>query len=166
MPPGSDDHLPSVGVRLRRQFGRRGSALVLIGTLWTLLGAGFALIPTERFSRPGQGGVLQFMDTQPWGAVIWVIGGVLAVLCGLTRKIRHRDDWGFNGLVLPVFIWMLAYLISFLANIGSNGAYGRASGILGALVFAGLGLLLLLIADWPDPDEAPRPPRTGRSHHE
>jgi hypothetical protein len=135
----------------------------LIGALWVLIGFGFITVPMERFSRPGPGGPLQFMDTPPWPGLLWLVGGGVAVVCGFLRNRQRRDDWGFNGLVLPVFVWMIAYLASFLTSVASRGEFGRSTGWLGFLVYLGLILLLLLIADWPDPDDPNLPDRTGRS---
>lgn len=162
--PGDDQTPTPPGVRVRRRFGRRGECLILIGGLWMLIGFGFVVTPMERFSRPGQGGPLQFMDTPPWPGLLWLAGGLVSLLCGLLRRWRRRDDWGFNGLIAPVSVWTLAYLFSAVSWWSSRGEYGRPTAWLGAVIFLGLGLLILRIADWPDPEDPHLPDRTGRSY--
>lgn len=144
---------------LTRRFGRRAVLLWALGAPWALIGYGFVAIPAERFSRPGPGGALEFLDSG-WLGWVWIVGGLTAVLCGVARGWTHRDDWGFISLSVPPFLWSAAYAWSWGANVVTSGESGRASSWIACVVFAAILFLTLFLARWPDPDEPHHPEET------
>jgi hypothetical protein len=139
-----------MGIRLR--LGRRGLLLILLGAAYVTIGTGFVLVPMERFSRPGPGGILNAMDS-PWVGALWIVGGVLAVASGILRPWTLRDGYGFNGLALPPFLWMAGYAWSTVAYVVTAGALGRANAWIAAIVYLALTAIVLFLARWPDPDD-------------
>jgi hypothetical protein len=140
-----------------RPLGRRCVILFLLGLAWLLTGIGLATIHTERFSRPGEGGPLDFLDTTPLVGLVWVVGGLLGIIGGLIRPWHRDDGYGFLGLSVPPFIYMLCYLWSFgaavwSAAIGVDG-YGRLGNWPGVPLFAAVTGIVLFLARWPDPTE-------------
>lgn len=128
------------------KYGTRGVLLWHLAIPWFFVGIGFMLNPIERFSRPGPGGPLEFMDRGPWLGLIWIIGG----LCGFVSsflRVRTRDDTlGFNGVTLPPFIMGLCYFWSWGTNQVTDGEIGRPSAWLGFLVYMSVAMLLVFLA--------------------
>src|SRR3954453_8824547 len=137
-----------------RPFGRRCVALQMFGLLWLLTGIGLAFNPTDRFSRPGPGGALQFLDTPPTPGLPWIIGGLVGIIGGLIRPWPRDDGWGFVGLAVPPFLWALCYLWSFLAAVfttylDGSETFGRLGNWTGVPLFLGVTAFVLFIARWP-----------------
>jgi hypothetical protein len=146
----TDPQRPGRGLLPR--LGRRGLMLLLLGLAYTSIGFGFVLIPQERFSAPGAGGLLQVLDS-PWFGFLWIAGGVVACASGFVRARTGHDAIGFNGLVVPAFVWSAFYTWSFLANVTTGGELGRPSAWIAAVVYAALTAIVLFLARWPDPDD-------------
>src|SRR4029078_2656332 len=84
---------PNAYVRTGKFFiqlvGTRGVVLLVIGTIWLFLGTGLLVKPMERFSRPGSGGVLDFLDKGPGIYILssmWIVGGVLALVAATSEE--------------------------------------------------------------------------------
>jgi signal transduction histidine kinase len=153
--------------RLALHQGRRGGILTLFGIAWIFCGLGFTLIPSERFSRPGPRGIIEFLDT-PWPGLFWILCGLVALGNGLLRRrVRNEDAIGYAALIMPPGLWVLAYTASFtLWAFTRNNVevYGRFTAILGALIFTVIVVILRIVANWPDDmDLTPVPPVTGSS---
>lgn len=147
--------------RVGLYFGRRGSILLLFGLAFIMIGFGFATIQMDRFSRPGPGGPLEFMDDTPWPGIFWIICGVVAVTNGLIRRrIKNEDAPGYAALVMPPALWTVAYIWSSVSWVYTRLAhwpyeYGRQTGFIGAGAFGMIALVLLIISHWRDDlDEA------------
>lgn len=142
-----------------RNLGRRGGVLALFGLCWIVLGVGFAVIQTERFSRPGAGGPLEFMDSLPLPGLFWALCGMIALVNGVTRQLLdHEDAVGYASLIMPPTLWVLAYTWSFTMWVFTRDSaepYGRMSGFLGAVLFLVIVVIIRVIANWPDPDDIP-----------
>lgn len=142
--------------RVGLYFGRRGSILFLFGISYVTIGIGFATIRADRFSQPGPGGPLEFMDTTPWPGLFWVLCGGVAVVNGaIRRRIRNEDAPGYAALVMPPMLWTVAYLWSSTVWAYSRLAhwpdqYGRQTGFIGAGAFGMIALVLVIIAHWHD----------------
>jgi len=134
-------------------LGRRGLSLILFGILWTLVGVGILGGPSDRFSRPGPGGTLEFMDSANW-AWMWIGFGALSVISGfLRRRVRLLDEWGFNSLLIPAWVWTLTYGWSAVTYIVTMGEYGQGRAWVGCVVYGVISLAILVIAGWPDPSD-------------
>lgn len=153
-----------LGSAVLPRLGRRGLMLLLLGLAYTSIGFGFVLVPQERFSAPGPGGLLQVLDS-PWFGFLWVAGGLVACASGFARARTGHDAVGFNGLVVPAFVWAAFYAWSFLANVVSGGELGRPNTWIASVVYAALTAIVLFLARWPDPDD-PHAARLDGDHEE
>ena len=134
---------------LIRMVGTRGACLLILGSMWLLLGFGFLTNPMERFSKPGSGGALDFLDDGPGVyifASMWIVGGVAALLVAFQRPITCKDDWGFNGVSLPPFLWGAAYWWSWGIHQVTDGEFGRPHTYVPGLVYWSMTLLLMFLS--------------------
>jgi len=137
--------------RLGARLGRRGTALVILGTAKVCFGLGFALQPEPR--PAGLDLLTQFADIRCWSWV-WIICGTVTFACGWLRV--GRDGAGFVAALVPPFVWGAAYLWG-----GITGEYLRG---LALAAWFGVGhvLLIMWIATVPEhsvPHTAPRKAR-------
>lgn len=133
-----------------RKLGRRGLILVLIGIIWILVGVNIYQFPIERFSRPGPGGVLEFME-KPYIGLLWAIAGIIAVATGILhylQRVAERDAIGYNALLTPALVWTLCFFWSWAAYL--FGAGGNERSLAGLLAWATISLFILVIAGWPE----------------
>ena len=142
-----------------RLVGTRGSLLLIVGTIWSTIGFGFLINPIERFSRPGSGGVLDFLDKGPGVylfASTWLVGGLVAISIGFIRAKTCQDDLGFNGVALPPLLWGFGYLWSWFVWLLSNGEYGRPGAYIGALLHFTITIMVVFLSHHlPDHPEGP-----------
>lgn len=154
--------VPRDDARLLRVVGRRGLILVMIGVIWWVVGIYQLIEPIERFSEPGPGGLLQFMDDR-WTGWVWIAAGALAVWVGARHRRGTRDPWeptGYAALVLPVAASMFFYIWS--ALLYAIGYGGNARAVPGMCINAVTVTLLLIIAGWQEGvPPAPRFRRAG-----
>lgn len=149
--------------------GTRGICLIILGIMWLILGLAFVTNPVERFSQAGPGGVLDFLDNGPGVYILasmWVVGGIVALVTAFQRPITCRDDWGFNGVGLPPFIWGAGYWWSFAINALSDGEFGRPNTYLAGILYWTFALLIMFLSrhlsDHPDGPCATRRASFGR----
>lgn len=140
-----------------RLVGTRGSLLIIIGAIWIILGASYLNSPMEWFSKPGSGGVLDFLDNGPGEVIfasLWVLGGVLAIYSAIRRPKICEDSLGFNGLLIPPLLWSFGYWWSFGVNLFSHGVYGRDHTHFGGLLYGAVSVMVLFLSrhlqDHPD----------------
>lgn len=139
--------MPCRAARLaRRQVGRRGAILVLLGSIAALYG--YALIIQPIPSNVGIRLLLHVMPMNGWGWAL-LAAGAAAVACA---PLRQGADWpGFTALVLVWTPWSLSYLTSWW--LGDN-----PRGWISAAVFAALAGVPAVVVGW---SETPRFPRRG-----
>lgn len=134
---------------LIRKVGTRGICLLILGVMWLILGVAFITHPVERFSQPGPGGVLDFLDNGPGVYVMasmWIVGGLTALIVAFQRPITCRDDIGFNGVALPTFFWGAGYWWSFAIFNISDGEFGRPNTQLAGLLYWTLLILIVFLS--------------------
>jgi hypothetical protein len=131
-----------------------------------LIGFGFATIRMDRFSKPGPGGPLEFMDTIPWPGVFWIVCGIIATANGLIRrKIDNEDAIGYAALVMPPSLWVVAYLWSFATWVYTYFTWppdeesGRMSSFIGAGAFGIISIVIVIVSHWRDDLDNPETPR-------
>ena len=132
-----------------RLVGTRGSILLILGAIWIIVGIGFLLNPVERFSRPGPGGLLDFLDEGPGVYIfsgMWVVGGAVALVVAFLRAKTCEDDLGFNGVGLPPLLWGFGYWWSWITHLLFDGEYGRSSAYIGALLYSTLCVLVVFLS--------------------
>jgi hypothetical protein len=136
-------------LRMIKWIGTRGTILLYFGFMWATLGVSFLLNPTERFSRPGPGGALDFVDKGPGVYILssmWLVGGLVAVGCAIRRPYTCEDGVGFNGLALPPFFWAASYWWSFAIHIISGGEFGRERTYIGGLLYTAITLSMIFLS--------------------
>lgn len=133
----------------------KARVMALGGIAWIVIGLGFLAMPMERFSRPGPGGPLQFLDDWAIFPVLWIVGGAIAfVMSFLRRNIPIRaDQVGFVSLAAPPFMWSAAYFWSYYLHIITAGGIGRPEAWRPGVVYMVSCGLLLTIAQLLDPTD-------------
>lgn len=129
--------------------GTRGICLLLLGVMWTVLGITFITNPVERFSKPGPGGTLDFLDGGPGiyiFASMWIVGGATALITAFQRPVTCKDDVGFNGIGLPPFLWGAGYWWSYFLFTATDGEYGRPNTQLAGILYWTFTLLIMFLA--------------------
>jgi hypothetical protein len=132
--------------RLGQQLGRRGTLLILKGTIATLYGYGQIAEPVR--DRRGLCLLLKLMPLEAWGWA-WIAAGVTALACAW---LPPRRDWpGFLAVWAITAPWSMAFLVAWWPL----GEYPR--GWIAALIFGAFGAVCLVAIGWDEP-----PARTER----
>lgn len=134
--------------RLRRQLGRRGTILVILGSAKICFGLGYALQPDPH--PLGLGLLTRWADIRCWSS-LWIICGAITFACAWLRV--GRDGAGFLSALAPPFVWGIAYLWG-----GMTGEYLRGLAIFGWYAIGHVGLILFLstVPEYSVPHTAPR----------
>jgi hypothetical protein len=134
------------------RFGRRKLILLHCGAVWLITGWAILAAPQiSRFSKPGAG--LAILDNPQWG-LLWVVGGILAIVNAIFRKfVNGRDVVGFAGIVTPPVLWLVFYILSAIAYVATHGQAGSSRAGFGVLTWYLVWAFVLIVAGWPDPDD-------------
>ena len=134
------------------KFGERGVVLGLFALPFVIIGISILIDPAERFSRPGPGGPIEFMDSPLWGW-LWIAVGIASLIIMLVRPLiknrpRHFtiDEIGYGLLVIPLALWTVSYGISFVSFLVFEGEMGRDRTYLGSVVYGNFLILVLYLA--------------------
>lgn len=121
---------------ITKRFGVRGVVLSLWGLPWVFYGIAVLISKNERFSRPGPGAALQFMDNPAWGWM-WIVVGAYAIVSTILRKYSYKwfDEVAYGLLICPPVVWSASYLISWFEYTVSGGALGQRTAYLGFIIF-------------------------------
>ncbi|MFI1678851.1 hypothetical protein [Streptomyces sp. NPDC020607] len=136
--------------RLRVQLGRRGIALVILGSAKVCFGLGYALQPGP--DPVGLGLLTRVGDIRCW-SYVWIICGTVTFACAWLRV--GRDGLGFFAALIPPFVWGAAFLWGSL-----TGEYPRGLAIAAWYGIGHVGLILFL-ATLPE-HSVPHPARRER----
>lgn len=117
---------------LGQRLGRRGIALLLLGTGKICYGLGFLLTPEP--DPRGLALLSRWADIQCWASV-WVLCG--AITFGSAWLRVGRDGWGFFTAVIPPFIWGSAFLWAAI-----SGEFARGLATFGWYATSHVGLIL------------------------
>jgi hypothetical protein len=134
---------------LLRRVGRRGVALLILGTGKVCYGLGIVL--TDDPDPRGLGLLTAVADLRCWGA-LWVVCGVITFCCAWVRV--GRDALGFVAALLPPFVWGFA-----VAWSAATGEYTR--GWTTAGWYATSHILMILWAASVPEYSVPHRPRRG-----
>lgn len=144
-------HLDGTPGPLIRRFGRRGVFLMMFGLVYVVFGGSVLSIAMPRFAAVAMLG--SFLDSSAWG-VMWVVGGVVAMVNGFYRYRSHADAPGFTALLVPPVVWSIFYATSAVSYVATGGVFGRITSISGVAVWALVWLVVTLVSGWPDADSA------------
>lgn len=143
---------------LVRRLGRRGACLLLLAIVYIVSGLSIIIAPgMDRFSRPGPGGTLQFMDGG-WLGYMWLVCGTVAAAIGAAhdrRRVAQHDALGFNALIIPAAMHAFFFAWSAVMFLVSGGVEGNSRAVTGLTTNVVVVVLILLVAGWPEPPEPP-----------
>ena len=147
--------------RLAARYGRRGTWLIVIGSVWLVVGLSILGDPLPTHSWVAYQYAPQVLQATAW----WITGGV-AIAQGL-RGAKVHDYVGHVALYFMPAVraisfalsWLIWVATSTLSHFGVFHTIGWADGWYAALVWFLVSLMLRLIADWPNPSQPiPHPP--------
>lgn len=134
---------------LIRWVGTRGVILLIFGLMWVLLGFSFITLPVEHFSRPGPGGILDYLDHPPIAWIIsgtWLVGGIVAIISAIQRPRTCEDGWGFIGVSLPPTVWGTCYFMSWMSYLFSHGVYGRPTAYIAWFIYTTMTFVVMFLS--------------------
>jgi hypothetical protein len=133
--------------RLGRRLGRRGTLLILKGSIAVLYGYGQLTQPSN---QRGLCLLLKLMPLEAWAAA-WMAAGLAALACAW---LPARRDWpGYLAVWAITAPWSMSYLVAWWPL----GEYER--GWIPALIFGAFGLVCLVAIGWDEPPARSEPPR-------
>jgi hypothetical protein len=103
--------------RIRRQLGRRGHFLLILGIGKICWGSGMIVDPP---STTGLALLTRFAPFHCW-AWLWVIAGIITTASAFLRV--GRDRFGFVAAMVPPAVWAISYLVAVLSGDYSRGAW-------------------------------------------
>lgn len=118
-------------------IGRRGTALVLIGTIWC--GLGFSTLALKDIDR----------ITLAVG-IAWIVTGTVAIMSAQRRQ--GHDALGFLALYVMAAFRALTHLSDVVLWIVPDGRPGELQGVVGVLVWAAVIALIVLVSGWKEPE--------------
>ena len=138
----------AVARRLGRRLGRRGTILLLKGTIAVLYGYGQLTQPIP--DRRGLRLLLALMPLGGWAAA-WMAAGLVALVCAW---LPARRDWpGYLAVWAITAPWSMGYLVAWWPL----GEYER--GWIPAAIFGAFGAVCLVAIGWDEPHARTELPR-------
>lgn len=104
--------------RLRKQLGRRGQILLILGVGKVCWGVGFIVAPQQ--DPAGLRLLTDRCSLAAW-AWLWIVAG--AITAGSAFLRIGRDRWGFFAAIIPPSVWALAYLSAVLTGEYARGGF-------------------------------------------
>jgi len=124
--------MPTAIRRLHKRLGRRGTALLLLGSGKVCFGLGYAF--DQGPSSAGLGLLARHGGVQSW-STIWIVCGVITFWCAWLRIGR---DWlGFYTALIPPLVWGGAFLWSAV-----SGDYPRGVSLAAWYAISHVGIIL------------------------
>lgn len=130
--------------RFTTAIGRRGTVLLLLGLIWLFSGLSVFTAPESTSYS-----LLQSNELLRGGA--WIFTGLVAIVTA--RVPPGRDAWGFLALYFMAAYRVAAYAIEFLEWMFPGGNGGNPRGIVGALAWITILILIVVVAGWKEPTE-------------
>ena len=92
---------------------------------------------------------MDFIDNG-WGtylfAAMWPVGGIAGLIAAIQRPITCEDSIGYTAVLLPPLLWDFGYWWSWIANVFSNGLYGRPTSYVGGLLYGTITIMVLFLS--------------------
>lgn len=104
--------------RLRKQLGRRGAFLLILGVGKTCYGLSLLLDPPA--NSPGLQLLTNLCSLRHW-SWLWIIAGLVTGASAFLRV--GRDLYGFLAALAPPTVWAIAYTAAVVSGQYSRGAY-------------------------------------------
>lgn len=123
----------------RLTLGRRGLVLVLFGVIYGLIGVNYMQGNLSPTAEANLALALRWLPIEAWG-VAWLVGAGLALVA--SHWPPGRDWWGYAVLS--------ALSIAWCAFSAAGAMYGAQYWLSGALLYACLTAVLLIVAGWPE----------------
>lgn len=139
----------------RLRVGRRGTALLLFGSIFAVYGCGLISSPTP--IPPGLEVVAELVaylggpSDLPGG--MWLTLALIGTAAAFLRD-PIAQGLGFGALMLMPALWSLFYLVAWIAWLTPGTTWAFERGWAGSLVWGLFVGLILLIAGWPEPPTA------------
>lgn len=127
------------------KFGRRGTLLILLGSIWVLQGVGV-------FSAPESSYALLSGWNFPRG-VAWIVTGIIGIWAA--NKRMGDDAVGFISIYIMAGYRVLAYLHEFIRWAWPWGDPGEFRGLFSALAWSTVLVAIIVISGWPEPEPEP-----------
>lgn len=126
---------------MSRRLGRRGTVLLMLGTLWFVQGLAVAFAPdTKELGAE----YLIHLQLPLWFRVgLWCVTGLMAIVYAFLREPPGKDGIGFMALVLQPLLRTGSYGYGFLVYAISHATSPMWH--VSALVFSGFALALWYI---------------------
>lgn len=131
---------------MSRRIGRPGAYLTVTGIAWVLYGSGVVMDPRPATIRSAA--ILDHLAPIGMWGTVWITCGVLAILSAWNR-LPVRLDFGFAAATLPPLLWALAFTASWIMGEYTDAWYG-------AVIWAAVGVRLIIVAGWPEPVPLPQ----------
>jgi len=103
--------------RLRKQLGRRGVFLLLLGVGKTCWGVSFLVDPP---SAHGLELLTHLCSLRHW-SWLWIVCGAVTTVSAFLKV--GRDGFGFLAALIPPTVWAFAYTVAVFSGDYSRGAY-------------------------------------------
>ena len=140
--------------RATRALGVRGSGLLLIAVIWTLLAVGILTNPDPHTAQPGTFHGLIHPSVLAAG---WLTAAGLALTGSLDRRFgSHRDGLALGVATIPPMFYATSYVWAWVVELIPGPPPGFPRGWLSASIYLALVALVWLVASIPD--EVPEPP--------
>lgn len=118
-------------------IGRRGTALVLLGSIWVLFGISSLALDGTTTTALAVG-------------IAWIVTGTIAIMSANSRQ--GHDAAGFLALYVMAAWGALNHLADVVLWIVPDGTPGDPRGTLGVLVWAAVLALIVLVSGWAEPE--------------
>lgn len=129
----------------KTRIGRRGACLLLFGFVPAMIGASLFVQPHDRHGQSRVVPVLAKIAPDLVWAWVWLVLGVVAMICAFLGW--RAQQLGFVlSYGLPL-LWGASLMISWFLGL-------LPVGWVGALIYLGYCLLVVIIAGWDEPTEA------------
>jgi drug/metabolite transporter (DMT)-like permease len=127
--------------RVDGHLSHRGRGLMLLGSVWVLLGV--SVFIHSGHSTPGPLSIVP----DPLLGVLWIATGAFGVAFSAVGAGRERTKWAFAALLVPVSLRMLSLLVAFVFGLFIGHPYPDA--LVGSIVWLVVILLTLHEASTP-----------------
>jgi predicted membrane channel-forming protein YqfA (hemolysin III family) len=134
---------------IRKRAGYRGAALLLIGILWCLTGAGVIVAPLKRAELIDESLPIQLR------IFLWMGPGLLALVAAVWRKY---DPLAWGWLIVPAVVRFVSFTFGWFCSLVGWERWSYPEGWRGATSTAVFVALLIVCAKGLDRPLAPATP--------